>query len=318
METINQFATDYAGLLAVVGFILTVITGIAAVYFYYNPKQSTYRVSYKVFSPTFIGRRFRFHSEPGDGSYKTVSHYVDFWNSGSDTISEGVIREHISVALQSSSRMAGTELLTSSVVHETHPGISNFLPTIEEGRVVVRWSHFDPGMGVRIKIDLNSKENSDQLAVFGQGLRLQLKRVRHLSEIGGLADGTRKATVVGVPLALALALGGPAVDWFTTQEISGLVSYLAFFGLVVVIVALVLGGILAGLGVNTAIDWVFNARSPTEILKGEPRLYSGSLRVLPDGSVEDPHILALSEELRAAERFAEHRELRARARVEQA
>jgi len=309
MDTLNKIATEYAGLLAIVGFLLALLSAASAVYFYYNPRRSSYRLSYKIFGPQLFGRRIRFSSEQGNESeQRPVAHYVDVWNSGAEPISEDVIRQQISIALQISSRSKGVQILGAEVLHETHPGMSNFAATTAPEAVGLQWTHFDPGMGVRLRLDLSAQVASDQIAVFGKGLRLNFKRVRQLSEIGGLPDGARKIVVFGFPGAVGVALGGPIIQWLSKQLLSGPVAYLAFVGVVGGVIALAIAAVLLGLGINTLIDRIFNTRSPTELIEGEPDFHRGMMRRRSsrDVSPAEFQVLTLREELRAAEAFAAH------------
>lgn len=273
MESLNEFATGYAGLLAIVGLVLAVGSTVAAVYFYYNPRQSDYKFSYKTFSRGFFSNGLRrIGNVLKKEEDQTFPVFVDLWNSGANPISSDVIREPITLALQSSAVSKGIEIRKVEVVRESHPGVSGFGIELDDGAAKLVWTHFDPEMAVRVRMETTQPLSADQIAVFGQGLRLTFKRVRNLSDIGGAASLSKNVIMIGVPIVAVVAIGGWALRWLTTQGVVGMISYLYFIALFVSVVILVLGAVMLGAAINSIIEWAFNTRSPIEKIEGEPSL----------------------------------------------
>lgn len=273
MESLNQFANAYAGLLAVGGLVLAVGSAIAAVYFYYNPRQSQYRLSYKVFGQSFIGTGIR---RIGNAFKRDVDRsfpiYIDLWNSGAEPISKDVLREPVTISLQSSAVSRGVEIISAEVVRESHSGLSGFRVEVSDASVQLSWTHFDPAMAARVRINTSEPVISDHIAVFGKGLRLVFKRIRNLSDIGGAPSTAKNVFVFGVPIAIVMVLGGPATRWLSLQSFSDVLSYLYFMGFFVFLIVLIVGAVLAGVGINASLEWAFNTNSPIEKIEGEPSL----------------------------------------------
>lgn len=298
MTELNQLASAYAGILAVVGLLLGGASAATAVYFYYNPRQSRHRLSYKIFAQGFFGSGLRrIGNVLRREGERTFSTYVDLWNSGAEPISDDVIREPVTIALQSSAVSRGIVITKIAISRETHAGVSNFAVEMDGDLARLNWIHFDPAMGVRVQIDTNEPLRGDEIAVFGQGLRLIFKRIRNIADIGGVPSVIKKIVVIAAPMAGGVFLGGRALSWVASQDLQGLNTYLYFVAVLVFIALLISLSVAAGSGLNGAIDWIFNTRSPIERVEGEP-----SFRFRND---EDR--LAYIEEMRAERAYLRHR-----------
>jgi hypothetical protein len=269
LKTLNQINQNLGGLIAIVGLTLAVVSIGVAIFFYYNPRRPKIRITYKVFFPDYgLARIIRFLKSKGRSDVASYSYFIDIWNSGKEPIADQHIRDRFLLTTVDASQHA--LIRSCEVDRETHPSISNFrVDRAEEGGVLT-WRYFDPGMGVRVHMEITEQLPLQSLAFSGAGLGLELKRVRQLGEYGGAVEFFKVSIVVGVPVLLASWSIGYLLTWFSNLHLSGAVP--AVVALPVIVVSAILLAVTVGLGavVNSGLEALFNLKSPIEKTTGVP------------------------------------------------
>lgn len=280
ISELNRFATENAGLTFLTGVVLAIVGVAYGVYARHNPARPKHRLNFKPFGfdgvVELIGRnpiRRRRRSE----SYKS---HVDIWNYGSEPITAEVIREPLSVGIQSGSSQ---QLISAEVVRESHPGLSNFSLTLDGNAARLSWEHFDPGMCVRLSLDTKEPIGNDEIEVFGSGFRMDIRRVRPFDDSSTLAGKIIKLSIGGIlPLAIFSNLAGSFLQWATALTLSKPVWMLLAAPIAIALLLIVAASFGTGLGLLSALGRMLNLRSPLERQVGVPHQFHDVDRFIAD------------------------------------
>ncbi len=142
-----------------VGLGLSAVSVVAAVYFWFNPRQIQGRLRYK------FGPKARFGNYVG--KYTTRSLYVDIWNPSAASVDKVDIREPLKVSFQNGL------VAVSAAVEEVSGGLDPTKVTVSgEGTadLELTWDYLDQGMGFRLKVEAAAAAE-EGLVTFDRPLR---------------------------------------------------------------------------------------------------------------------------------------------------
>ena len=276
LSQLNKIATDYGGLLGILGTVLGLIGLGYGFYARNNPAPSKHKLLFKTFAPGRFSDGFisalRKRKTP-----RTFVSFVDVWNCGTEPVSGGVIREPLSVGVQESE---GQKLISASVVKESHPGVSQMKAVLDGATARLEWAFWDPGMSARLELVTMLPASGDEITIFGSGLRLQIVRARAFDDPTTPFGLSARIAIWSLGLGVFAVLFGLSLGWLSSRELSTLV--LVAISLPVAFAVLLLISVATGVafGVRTLLGWVLNARSPVEAALGGPELDSEVRKML--------------------------------------
>ena len=264
------------GLLGLAGLVLAVFGVAYGFYARNNPKPSKYKLIFKVFAPETVSdaliRAFTRRKR-----VMPFTCHVDIWNSGTEPITGGVIREPLRIGVQ---ERDGQELVGVEVLRESHPGVSAIKAEVAGLAARIDWAHLDPGMCARIELRTKLPLAGTELTVFGSGLRLDILRARRFDDPSTTFGIASRLLLTAVGVSTFAGTSGALLGWVSGHSLS-MVTWVVLsipiaFALLVVI-SLSVG---VGLGLHAMVGWVVNARSPIELTDGVPPLHEQTLRNL--------------------------------------
>jgi hypothetical protein len=276
LQQLNAFSTQYGGLLGLAGLALAVFGVAYGFYARNNPKPSKYKLIFKVFAPETVSDAL-IRAVTRRKRVKPFTCHVDIWNSGSEPITGGVIREPLRVGVQ---ERDGQELVSAEVLRESHPGVSAIRAEVTGLSARIDWAHFDPGMCARIELRTKLPLAGTELTVFGSGLRLEIVRARRFDDPSTLLGIASRSLLIGVGVLTFAATAGALLGWVSGYGLA-MIIWVAL-SIPIALALLLLGGFSAGvgLGLHAVLGWVFNARSPIEHTDGMPPSHEQLVRSL--------------------------------------
>lgn len=272
-NSLNQIASEYVGLIAlagIVGSILTILFGVLAVYFYYNPKRQKYKIRYKIFAHGFTSALVYLKglgAETSDDEY-VFNSYIDVWNGGQESIGLDVVRGPLQIYLDPS--VTGTEIRSVEISTVLASEVANFRAKSADGKVEVSWDHFDPGEAIRLRVATNRPLRNRDFGLLGKGLRLSIGK--SATDEGGWLREALVPILIG---AIVLLVGSAAT--YAALKVASSVDrdsiWVLIFGFPVLAFALI--GVIglpmgAGFLMSQALEAVFNNKSPVERAGGAP------------------------------------------------
>jgi hypothetical protein len=272
-ESLNRIASEYVGVIAlagVIGLTLTIVFGVLAVYFYYNPKRQKYKLRYKIFAHGFTSALVYLRglsASTSSGEYVFDS-YIDIWNAGQDSIGPDVVRGPVQIYLDPS--LTETEILSIEMSDTIASEVANIRAASVEGKVEIQWDHLDPGESIRLRVVTNRPLRNRDFGLLGKGLRLSIGT--SATDEGGWLREALTPVIVGATVIAAGSLCAQgaliAIERIDRERIW--TAVLAFpvliFGFLGV-VGLPMG---AGVLVANALQTLMNNKSPIERSEGVP------------------------------------------------